>query len=96
LKHAYFAESVADLVESGVATAAESVAAGAVTAAESEGGVTVVVESPVASVLEEELLHAVKKAATVKTSNNFFIVFNFFKFLNKVCYLYPFLKKVTH
>jgi len=49
--------------------------------------VTVVVVSVVASVLEELPLQAVKKAATVKTSNNFFILFNF-RFLN-ISYLYP-------
>jgi hypothetical protein len=38
-------------------------------------------------------LHAVKKAATVKTSNNFFILFNF-RFLN-ISSLYLYFKKVT-
>jgi len=55
--------------------------------------VTDVVESVVASVLEELPLQAVKKAATVRTSNNFFILFNF-RFLNISC-LYPYFKKVT-
>lgn len=44
--------------------------------AESEGAVTIVVESVVVVSVEVESLppQAVKKAATVKTSNNFFIV----------------------
>jgi hypothetical protein len=62
------------LVES--VAAVESDMAGAVTAAESEG-VDTEVESPVASLPVEELLQAVKNAATVKTSNNFFILINF-------------------
>ena len=56
--------------------------------------VLTVVESVVVASVEDELpLQAVKKAATVKTSNNFFILFNF-RFLN-ISYLYPYFKKVT-
>jgi hypothetical protein len=56
--------------------------------------VLTVVESVVVASVEDDLpLQAVKKAATVKTSNNFFILFNF-RFLN-ISYLYPYPKKVT-
>jgi len=67
-----------------------SVVAGAVV---SVVGAVTDVESEVFSVLVELPLQAVKKAATVKTSNNFFILFNF-RFLN-ISSLFRFLKKVT-
>lgn len=65
----FFAESAFALVVScaGVLAKAESEGAGALTIAESEG-VVVSVEVVLPP-------HAVRNAATVKTSNNFFILF---------------------
>jgi len=60
------------LVVSALILLVVSVAAGVVAAEESAGAVTVV-ESEVLSVFVELPLQAVKKAATVKTTNNFFI-----------------------
>jgi hypothetical protein len=84
----YFAESagaaLAESVAAGAVIAAESVTTGA-TAAES---VTTVVESVVASVLEEPLLQATKNAATAKTRNNFFICLIFKIFLKLITCLY--------
>jgi hypothetical protein len=55
-------------------------------------GVVTVVESEVlVSVLDELPLQAVRKAATVKTSNNFFILFNF-RFLKYFLFIPAFKK----
>jgi hypothetical protein len=82
-KYYYFVVSALILLVVSVVTIFDESIGAAVVSVE----VTVVVESVVASVLEELPLQAVKKAATVKTSNNFFILFNF-RFLN-ISYLYP-------
>jgi hypothetical protein len=55
------------------------------------GVVTVVESVEFVSVLEELPLQAVKKAATVKTSNNFFILFNF-RFLKYFLFIPAFKK----
>jgi hypothetical protein len=71
-----------------------SVVAGVVAAEESVAGAVTDVESEVFSVFVELPLQADSKAAAAKTTNNFFILFNF-RFLNISC-LFLFLKKVTH
>ncbi|MGN6533217.1 MAG: hypothetical protein ACTHK0_15850 [Ginsengibacter sp.] len=55
------------------------------------GVVTVVESEEFVSVLDELPLQAVKKAATVKTSNNFFILFNF-RFLKYFLFIPAFKK----